>query len=60
MASTTQIEFDQAMNDFKTMFPEMDKDVIEEVLRANQGTVDTTIDQLLSMSTDNQVIIYKV
>lgn len=56
MASTTQIEFDQAMNDFKTMFPEMDKDVIEEVLRANQGTVDTTIDQLLSMSTDNQVM----
>lgn len=51
--STTQLEFQQAMQDFKTMFPEMDHDVIEEVLRANQGAVDATIDQLLSMTTDN-------
>lgn len=55
MASTMQLEFAQAMSDFKTMFPEMDKDVIEAVLRANQGAVDATIDQLLAMSTDNQV-----
>lgn len=54
MASTTQLEFTQAMSDFKTMFPEMDDDVIEAVLRANQGAVDATIDQLLAMSTDNQ------
>lgn len=51
---TTQLEFNQAMKDFKTMFPEMDEDVIEVVLRANQGAVDATIDQLLAMSTDNE------
>lgn len=51
-----QLEFAQAMSDFKTMFPEMDKEVIEAVLRANQGAVDATIDQLLAMSTDNQVM----
>lgn len=49
-----QLEFTQAMTDFKTMFPDMDDDVIEAVLRANQGAVDATIDQLLAMSTDNQ------
>lgn len=49
-----QLEFTQAMTDFKTMFPEMDDDVIEAVLRANMGAVDATIDQLLTMSTDNQ------
>lgn len=50
----TQLEFHQAMSDFKTMFPEMDEDVIEVVLRANNGAVDATIDQLLTMSTDNE------
>lgn len=55
MASTLQLEFAQAMSDFKTMFPDMERDVIEAVLRANQGAVDATIDQLLAMSTDNQV-----
>lgn len=57
MASTMQLEFSQAMSDFKTMFPDMDRDVIEAVLRANQGAVDATIDQLLQMSTDNQVSV---
>ncbi|XP_022254596.1 CUE domain-containing protein 1-like [Limulus polyphemus] len=52
--SVTQLEFHQAMRDFKTMFPEMDEDVIEVVLRANSGAVDATIDQLLAMSTDNE------
>ncbi|KAL1140841.1 hypothetical protein AAG570_000769 [Ranatra chinensis] len=51
---TTQLEFHQAMADFKTMFPAMDDDVIEAVLRSNQGAVDATIDQLLAMSTDNE------
>uniref|UniRef100_T1HUE5 CUE domain-containing protein n=3 Tax=Rhodnius prolixus TaxID=13249 RepID=T1HUE5_RHOPR len=51
---TTQLEFHQAMADFKTMFPAMDDDVIEAVLRSNQGAVDATIDQLLSMSSDNE------
>lgn len=56
MASTMQLEFAQAMADFKNMFPDMDRDVIEAVLRANQGAVDATIDQLLAMSTDNQLL----
>lgn len=51
---TTQLEFHQAMADFKTMFPDMDDEVIEAVLRANQGAVDATIDQLLAMTTDNE------
>ncbi|XP_077995760.1 CUE domain-containing protein 1-like isoform X2 [Glandiceps talaboti] len=47
-----QLEFTQAMSDFKTMFPKMDNDVIEAVLRANNGAVDATIDQLLVMNVD--------
>lgn len=29
MASTMQLEFSQAMSDFKTMFPDMESEVIE-------------------------------
>lgn len=54
-SSVTQLDFNQAMADFKTMFPEVDEDVIECVLRANNGAVDATIDQLLSMSSDSEV-----
>lgn len=53
--STLQLEFSQAMADFKKMFPDIDREVIEAVLRANLGAVDQTIEQLLAMSTDNQV-----
>lgn len=53
--STLQLEFSQAMADFRKMFPDIDREVIEAVLRANLGAVDQTIDQLLAMSTDNQV-----
>lgn len=42
------------MEDFKTMFPSMDYEVIECVLRSNNGAVDATIDQLLQMSIDAQ------
>lgn len=42
------------MEDFKTMFPSMDYEVIECVLRSNNGAVDATIDQLLQMSIDGQ------
>lgn len=35
------------------MFPTMDTDVIEAVLRSNDGAVDDTIDQLLTMSIDS-------
>jgi len=37
------------MDDFKTMFPSFDCETIEAVLRANDGAVDDTIDQLLAM-----------
>lgn len=47
-----QLDFYQAMADFKHMFPSMEEDVIEAVLRANDGAVDATIDQLLTMSVD--------
>ncbi|XP_041850586.1 CUE domain-containing protein 1-like [Melanotaenia boesemani] len=49
-----RLEFNQAMEDFKTMFPSMDYEVIECVLRSNNGAVDTTIDQLLQMSIEGQ------
>ncbi|XP_023338400.1 CUE domain-containing protein 1 [Eurytemora carolleeae] len=51
-SQATQLEFNQAMTDFKIMFPNMDIDVIEAVLRSNGGAVDTTIDQLLAMTAD--------
>nr|XP_057936478.1 CUE domain-containing protein 1b [Doryrhamphus excisus]XP_057936479.1 CUE domain-containing protein 1b [Doryrhamphus excisus] len=50
-----RLEFNQAMEDFKTMFPSMDYEVIECVLRSNNGAVDATIDQLLQMTIDGQV-----
>lgn len=50
--STRQLDFFQAMSDFRQMFPTMEDDVIEAVLRANDGAVDATIDQLLTMSID--------
>uniref|UniRef100_A0A671SP42 CUE domain-containing protein 1-like n=1 Tax=Sinocyclocheilus anshuiensis TaxID=1608454 RepID=A0A671SP42_9TELE len=49
-----RLEFTQAMDDFKTMFPSMEHELIEYVLRANHGAVDSTIDQLLQMSLDSQ------
>lgn len=45
--STKPLNFRQAMDDFKIMFPDIDRDVIETVLRANNGVVQSTIDQLL-------------
>lgn len=48
------LDFNQAMGDFKSMFPGMDEEIIEAVLRANNGAVDATIDQLLSMSMGNE------
>ena len=44
------LNFNKAMSDFKTMFPHIDREVIETVLRANDGVVQATIDQLLVLS----------
>ena len=41
------LNFLEAMSDFETMFSDIDRDVIETVLRANNGVVQPTIDQLL-------------
>ena len=50
--NTHQLDFYQAMVDFRVMFPNMDEEIIEAVLRANNGAVDATIDQLLTMNVD--------
>lgn len=47
---TVGLDFNEAMADFKTMFPTLDDEVIEAVLRCNKGSVDRTVDQLLTMS----------
>lgn len=52
VSATQLLDFNQAMSDFKTMFPGMERDVIETVLRANGGAVDATLDQLLQLSVD--------
>lgn len=41
---------------FHSLTFEQDSEVIEEILRCNRGSVERTIDQLLSISSDNQVI----
>jgi len=51
---TTHLAFDQAMADFHVMFPDMDTEVIETVLRANKGAVDATIDQLLALAEEEE------
>ena len=40
------------MDDFRIMFPGLDVELIESVLRANKGAVDDTIDQLLTITVD--------
>lgn len=47
---TVGLDFREAMADFKTMFPTLDDEVIEAVLRCNKGSVDRAVDQLLTMS----------
>jgi hypothetical protein len=48
-----QLNFYEAMYHFKKMFPKFDSDIIEIVLRSNNGSVDRTIDELLNMSMYN-------
>ncbi len=40
------------MSDLCHMFPNLDEKVVEAVLQANNGVVDETIDQLLTMNLD--------
>ena len=49
-----RLEFNQAMGDFRTMFPGVERQVIECVLWANNGVVEATIEQLLQMSISGQ------
>ncbi|KHJ91411.1 CUE domain protein [Oesophagostomum dentatum] len=44
------LEFETAMRDFSTMFPSISREQIERVLRANDGDVAKTIDDLLLIS----------
>ncbi|GAU96651.1 hypothetical protein RvY_08069 [Ramazzottius varieornatus] len=50
VAEQAKLDFDQAMQDFQTMFPDMDRDLIEQILRANNGAVERTIDELLALN----------
>jgi len=49
------LNFYESMYHFKKMFPVLDSDVIETVLRSNGGCVEKTIDQLLIISTDLEI-----
>ncbi|RNA40337.1 CUE domain-containing 1 [Brachionus plicatilis] len=49
-----KLDFYQSMYHFKKMFPKFDSEVIETVLRSNHGSVEKTLDQLLTMSIDNE------
>jgi len=51
---TTHLAFDEAMADFHIMFPDMDSEIIETVLRANKGAVDATIDHLLALTEEEE------
>ncbi|XP_067937387.1 CUE domain-containing protein 1-like isoform X2 [Watersipora subatra] len=48
-----QLDFECAMDDFRVMFPTLEVELIESVLRANGGAVDDTIDQLLAIAVDS-------
>jgi hypothetical protein len=51
-----QLNFYESIYNFKKMFPNLDYEVIETVLRSNNGNIDKSIDQLLTMSIDTEVI----
>ena len=53
-STSHNLDFFQSMYHFKKMFPKFDSEVIETVLRANDGAVDKIVDQLLAMSMDNE------
>lgn len=49
------LDFYESMYHFKKMFPKLDSDVIETILRANNGQVDKTLDQLLTLNVDTEL-----
>jgi hypothetical protein len=53
-ASSKHLNFYESMYNFKKMFPRIDTDVIESVLRANNGKIDKTIDDLLNLNPENE------
>jgi hypothetical protein len=55
--STNQLNFYESMYHFRKMFPNVDSDVIECVLRSNSGAIDKTIDHLLTMNHHHNDVI---
>lgn len=55
MSGKSALDFYESMYHFKKMFPKLDSDVIETILRANHGQVDKTLDQLLSLNVDTEL-----
>ena len=53
------LNFYESMYHFKKMFPKFESDVIEQILRANNGAVDKTIDQLLLMASDYDSFVHE-
>ena len=49
-----QPNFSQAMARCEGMFPDMDAEVIEAILRSNNGAVDATMHTLWTMSAENE------
>lgn len=60
ISASKNLDFYESMYHFKKMFPKFDPEVIETVLRSNDGAVDRTVDQLLAMSIDNECVVSKV
>jgi len=48
--SSKLLDFYESMYHFKKMFPKLDSEFIESVLRSNDGSVDKTIDHLLCIT----------
>lgn len=56
-SSVSSLDYNEAMTDFATMFPNEDFRIIDAVLRSNDGVVDSTVDQLLSLDSATRRII---
>lgn len=54
-SSRKALDFYESMYHFKKMFPKLESDVIEAILRSNQGQVDKTLDQLLTITLDSEL-----